>query len=140
MKAPCYPERTLGLGGQASACPLLFYGLASFCRRSRLVWRTPEILECGPQDVLRESKSVPPPTADGIRREIAHAVLVVGRSLCGGDQRDRRVLHVDVHDRVDDLVAPRLVQARMHPFVERPGRNQGGKVLDGLDQRIDLPD
>src|SRR5438132_1693775 len=81
--------------------------------------------------------STAPAAVPGLRREIAHAALVVGRSLRGGNERGGRILHVDVDDGVDDLVAPRLVQAGLQPLVERSGWNQGGKIVDGFHQRID---
>ena len=46
---------------------------------------------------------------------------VVSGVLRGRDERGRRVLHVDVDDGVDDLVAPRLVETGMQPLVERMG-------------------
>jgi hypothetical protein len=60
--------------------------------------RLPAILERGPQDVLPEPKSVPAPAARGLRGEIAHSILVVGRILRGANERGARILHVDIDD------------------------------------------
>src|SRR5262249_2725957 len=75
------------------------------------IGRTPAIFERGPQDVVREFEPVAAAAVHGLRREVAHSVLIVGRILRGGNERGGRVLHVDVDDRVDDLVAPRLQHA-----------------------------
>src|SRR5260370_10604246 len=97
----------------------------------------PAIPERGPQDVARECEPVAAAAEHGLRREIAHSILVVGRILRRGNERGGRILHVDVDDGVDDLVAPRLVQAGLQPLVEGSGWNQGDKIVDGFHQRVD---
>jgi hypothetical protein len=81
----------------------------------------PAILERWPQDVVREFEPIAAATAYSFRGEIAHSILVVSGVLRGRDERGRRVLHVDVDDGVDDLVAPRLVETGMQPLAERIG-------------------
>jgi len=83
---------------------------------------------------VREFEPVAAAAVHGLRGEIAHSILVVGRILRRGNERGGRILHVDVDDRINDLVAPRLMQKGAQPAAAVVGRNFRRKLARQFEQ------
>ena len=82
---------------------------------------------------MREFEPVPATATYGVGGKIPHSILVAGRILRRRHQRGGRILHVDVDDRIDDLVAPRLVLLGEGP---ESGRLRSLAAVLGIEARV----